>query len=68
MTQGDNIIDSKVAAMLLGISKNNLRQLVYRKDLVPKGRHKRRNQFLLEEVLALKTHRQSVRERNTSKP
>lgn len=51
--EGDGLIDSEVAAMLLGISKNNLRQLVYRKALVPQGRHKRRSRFLLADVLAL---------------
>lgn len=57
MTEGTGIIDSEVAAMLLGISKNNLRQLVHRKQLVPTGRQKRRSQFLLADVLALQTHR-----------
>jgi len=51
------IIDSEVAATLLGVSKNNLRQLVHRKDLMPLGRYKRRSRFLLSDVLALKTCR-----------
>ena len=53
----DGLIDSEVAVMLLGISKSNLRQLVYRKQLVPRGRQKRRSQFLLADVLALQTRR-----------
>jgi hypothetical protein len=53
MSEGDGLVDSEVAAMLLGISKNNLRQLVYRKALVPQGRQKRRSRFLLVDVLAL---------------
>jgi hypothetical protein len=57
MTEGTGIIDSEVAAMLLGISKNNLRQLVHRQQLVPTGRQKRRSQFLLADVLALQTRR-----------
>lgn len=57
MTEGNGLIDSEVAAMLLGISTNNLRQLVHRKKLVPQGRQKRRSQFLLQEVLALQTRR-----------
>jgi hypothetical protein len=57
MTEGTGIIDSEVAAMLLGISKNNLRQLVHRKQLVSTGRQKRRSQFLLADVLALQTRR-----------
>lgn len=55
--EGNGLIDSEVAAMLLGISTNNLRQLVHRKQLVPHGRQKRRSQFLLQEVLALQTRR-----------
>lgn len=65
MSEGSGIIDSEVAAMLLGISKNNLRQLVYRKELVPVGRHKRRSRFLLADVLALQTRRGA---RNTFAP
>jgi hypothetical protein len=57
MTEGNGIIDSEVAAMLLGISKNNLRQLVHRKQLVPVGRQSRRNTFRLQDVLALQTRR-----------
>lgn len=69
MTEGNGIIDSEVAAMLLGISKNNLRQLVHRKQLVPVGRQKRRSTFHLADVMALQTRRgDSVGERNTSTP
>jgi len=57
MTEGNGLIDSEVAAMLLGISKNNLRQLVHRKQLEPQGRYKRRSRFLLQDVLALQTRR-----------
>jgi hypothetical protein len=45
MAEGNGIIDSEVAAMLLGISKNNLRQIVHRKQLVPQGRQKRKKVF-----------------------
>jgi hypothetical protein len=62
----EKIIDSEVSAMLLGISTNNLRQLVHRKQLVPVGRQKRRSQFLLEEVLALKTRRSAEVNANTN--
>jgi hypothetical protein len=65
--QSDAVIDSEVASMLLGISKNNLRQLVHRKQLVPTGRQKRRSLFLLADVLALQTRRGvSVTDGNTS--
>lgn len=57
MSEGNGIIDSEVAAMLLGISKNNLRQLVHRKQLVPVGRQSRRSTFRLQDVLALQTRR-----------
>lgn len=52
-----HIIDSEVAAMLLGISKANLRQLVYRGLLTPIGRNRKRNTFRLQEVLELQTRR-----------
>ncbi len=64
----EKIIDSEVSAMLLGISTNNLRQLVHRKQLVPVGRQKRRSQFLLEEVLALKSQRGTEVNANTEMP
>jgi hypothetical protein len=57
MAEGNGIIDSEVAAMLLGISKNNLRQLVYRKLLTPIGKSSRRNTFRLQEVLEFQTRR-----------
>lgn len=56
--EGDGIIDSEVAAMLLGISKNNLRQLVNRKLLVPIGRQKRRSVFRLQDVVELQKHKE----------
>ena len=68
MTEGKGVIDSEVAAMLLGISKTNLRQLVFRKQLVPTGRQKRRSQFLLADVLALQTRRGDSVPENESAP
>lgn len=69
MTEGNGLIDSEVAAMLLGISKNNLRQLVHRKQLVPQGRQKRRSLFNLQDVVALQTRRGgNSGEGNTSTP
>lgn len=53
MTEGTGIIDSEVAAIMLNISKNNLRQLVHRKLLVPCGREKRRSLFNLQDVIDL---------------
>jgi len=69
MTEGNGLIDSEVAAMLLGISKNNLRQLVHRKQLMPQGRQKRRSLFNLQDVVALQTRRGGISgEGNTSTP
>lgn len=53
----DDFIDSDTAAKLLGINKNNLRQIVYRKKLVSYGRQKRKSLFLIADVMTLKTHR-----------
>lgn len=55
--EGNDLIDSEVAAMLLGITKNNLRQMVHRKMLVPQGRQKRKSVFLLRDVVALQARR-----------
>lgn len=56
----ESLINSDEAAFILGISRNHLRQMVYRKTLVPLGRHKRVNRFLLADVLALKTRRDKI--------
>jgi DNA-binding transcriptional MerR regulator len=53
----ENIVNSEQAAELLGISKNNLRQLVYRKLLAPVGKEKRRSLFNTEDVLKVKAAR-----------
>ena len=53
----ENVIDSDQAAEVLGISKNNLRQLVYRKLLVPVGKQKRRSLFNVEDVEKVKAAR-----------
>jgi DNA-binding transcriptional MerR regulator len=53
----ENVIDSDKAAELLGITKNNLRQLVYRKLLVPVGKQKRRSLFNVEDVAKVKEAR-----------
>lgn len=59
-----NLIDSKVTAMMLGVSSNNLRQLVHRKELVAQGRTKRKSLFLLEDVqnLCNKRTKQPIQE------
>jgi hypothetical protein len=60
MSEGDGIIDSEVAAMMLRVTPDALRMLVYRKKLVPVGRHQRRSRFLLADVLALQTRRNKL--------
>lgn len=50
----ENLIDSEVASMILGVSKNNLRQIVYRKILMAQGRKNRKSLFLLDDVEKLK--------------
>lgn len=56
-TQND-VIDSVTACEILGVTNNNLRQFVFRKLLVPVGKHKRRSLFNREDVDKLKTSRQ----------
>jgi DNA-binding transcriptional MerR regulator len=56
----ENVIDSDQAAEMLGISKNNLRQLVYRKLLVPVGKQKRRSLFNVEDVAKVKAARKPL--------
>lgn len=53
----DDLIDSIGAAEMLGITANNLRQLVFRKLLVPVGREKRRSLFNLVDVQRVKAAR-----------
>jgi hypothetical protein len=53
----ENEIDSFDAANILGISVNNLRQLVFKKKLQPVGRKHRRTTFRREDVMNLKAER-----------
>lgn len=54
-------VDSITVVEMLGISKNNLRQLVFRKILVPVRKYKRRSVFMLSDVERVKASRtQSV--------
>lgn len=65
MVEEDKLIDSEVAAMLLGISKSNLRQLVLRKLLIPVGREKKRSMFQLQDIVKLQERKATT---NTWKP
>lgn len=53
----DDVIDSVQAAEYLGITANNLRQLVFRKVLVPVGKQKRRSLFTMADVQRMKAAR-----------
>jgi hypothetical protein len=50
-------VDSVTVAEILVITKNNLRQLVFRKLLVPVSKSKRRSVFLLSDVERVKASR-----------
>ena len=50
-------VDSVTVAEMLGITKNNLRQLVFRKILVLVSKSKRRSVFLLSDVERVKESR-----------
>lgn len=53
----DEIIDSVKTAEYLGISAVNLRQMVYRKTLIPCGKEKRRSLFKMADVAQVKAAR-----------
>jgi len=53
----DDVIDSVTAAEFLGITPNNLRQLVHRKLLLPVGKQKRRSLFNKADVERVKASR-----------
>lgn len=57
MEAQDNVIDSVTVCEMLNISRGNLRQFVFRKILVPVGRHKRRSLFNRVDVEAVKLAR-----------
>lgn len=57
MENNEEKIDSVKAAEVLGVSAVNLRQLVYRKILVPIGKEKRRSLFLAADVAQVKAAR-----------
>jgi hypothetical protein len=52
-----NQMDSTQAAEYLGIGKNNLRQLVFRKLLAPTGKEKRKSVFNIEDLERIKITR-----------
>lgn len=56
----DGLIDSINASLTLGITPNNLRQLVFRKLLIPVGKDKRRSLFRLADVQRIKEARTPI--------
>jgi hypothetical protein len=53
----ENVVDSTTAAEMLGISTNNLRQIVWRKLLVPVGKQKRKSLFNVTDIEQIKNLR-----------
>ena len=60
LTTEDGLVDSINASLTLGITPNNLRQLVFRKLLTPVGKDKRRSLFRLTDVLRIKEARTPI--------
>jgi DNA-binding transcriptional MerR regulator len=60
LNPNEEIVDSIYVSQLLGITSNNLRQLVFRKLLVPVGKEKRRSLFRLADVLRMKEARTPI--------
>ena len=60
LTTEDGLMDSINASLTLGITPNNLRQLVFRKLLTPVGKDKRRSLFRLADVLRIKEARTPI--------
>lgn len=58
ISSGEDLIDSREVAIILGVTQNNLRQIVSRKELIVRGKQKRRSMFLREDVQRLHQHRQ----------
>jgi hypothetical protein len=53
----EGMVDSHTAAEMLSISHNNLRQIVWRKILVPTGKYKRKSLFNITDVERVKVLR-----------
>lgn len=60
LTTEDGLVDSINASLTLGITPNNLRQLVFRKLLTPVGKDKRRSLFRLADVQRIKEARTPI--------
>ncbi|NDB57286.1 hypothetical protein EB001_02370 [bacterium] len=60
LNSNEEIVDSINVSQILGITPNNLRQLVFRKLLIPVGKEKRRSLFRLADVLRIKEARTPI--------
>jgi hypothetical protein len=56
----EGMVDSHAAAEMLGITSNNLRQLVWRKILIPTNKFKRKSLFNITDVERVKALRTPV--------
>lgn len=65
ISSGD-LIDSREVAAMLGVTQNNLRQIVSRKELAVQERQKRRSMFLREDVQRLHQLREQKRQRKSA--
>ena len=66
MEEGNGIIDSEVAAMMLGVSSDAVRMMVLRKKLVPVGKEGRKNTFNLQDIVALQNRRTKKKKHDTN--
>lgn len=57
VTVAGDYVDSTMAAEMLGITTNNLRQMVHKGRLVPAWKEGRKNMFSHADVVALKDKR-----------
>ena len=57
MESQEDLIDSITACELLGVTKTNLRQLVFRKALRPVSKYKKRSTFKRSDIETLKLSR-----------
>lgn len=62
-TPTGGLIDSHTVAQLLGITNNNLRQMVNKKKLVVMGRQSRRSLFSFDDVEELRLTREAKKAR-----
>jgi hypothetical protein len=55
--EGWDAVDSVEAAAILGVTANNLRQMVHKRQIIPAGKRGRRTVFMRADVEALRERR-----------